>query len=221
MQSPIEVNLQLEPSIAFDTGEAICNNTLDNENVPLTEATPLIIIPPSSGQCKIQQDLLTLLEKTKTLQADIESKLADSLPPSPCVPRNQLVIEDGNLHSPDMETGTLREMGGQIYSSTGIELEDGEIETSASEGEEDFEPDSDLILEGTPKGFATLSLWLGSNVGNLTREDAVKNFKDVLKVVGFTSQLLVSMDMWRNPETLYSAYHDKKGETERFIKHGM
>ncbi|GLJ55189.1 hypothetical protein SUGI_1184310 [Cryptomeria japonica] len=53
MQSPIEVNLQLEPSIAFDTGEASCNNTLDNENVPLTEATSLIIIPPSSGQCKI------------------------------------------------------------------------------------------------------------------------------------------------------------------------
>ncbi|GLJ14508.1 hypothetical protein SUGI_0234650 [Cryptomeria japonica] len=47
--------------------EAICNNTLDNENVPLTEATPLIIIPPSSGECESQQDLLTLLEKTKTL----------------------------------------------------------------------------------------------------------------------------------------------------------
>ncbi|GLJ44915.1 hypothetical protein SUGI_0945620 [Cryptomeria japonica] len=125
----IGVNLQPEPSIAFDTGEAICNNTLDNENVPLTEATPLIIIPPSSSQCKSQQDLLTLLEKIKTLQADIESKLADSLPPSPCVPRNQLVIEDDNLHSTVMETGTLREMGGQICSSTGIELEDGEIET--------------------------------------------------------------------------------------------
>ena len=27
--------------------------------------------------------------------------------------------------------------------------------------------------------------------------------------------------MWKNPETLYSAYHDKKGVTERFIKHGM
>ncbi|GLJ55674.1 hypothetical protein SUGI_1195930 [Cryptomeria japonica] len=147
-----------EPFIAFDTGEAICNNTIDNENVPLMEAAPLIIIPPSSGQCESQQDLLTLLEKTKTLQEDIESKLADSLPPSPSVPRNQLVIEDGNLHSPFMETGTLREMGGHICSLIGIELEDGEIETSASEGEEDFELDSDIILEGTPKGFGKSDL---------------------------------------------------------------
>ncbi|GLJ10863.1 hypothetical protein SUGI_0136820 [Cryptomeria japonica] len=153
MQSPIEVNLQPEPPIAFDTGEAFCNNSLDKENVPLTEETPLIIIPPSSGQCESQQDLLTLLEKTKTLQEDIESKLVDSLPPSPFVSRNQLVIEDGNLHSQDMETGIMREMGGQIFSSIGIELEDGEIETSTSEGEEDFEPDSDLILEGTSKDF--------------------------------------------------------------------
>ncbi|GLJ49684.1 hypothetical protein SUGI_1054400 [Cryptomeria japonica] len=112
MQSPIEVNLQPEPPIAFDTGESFCNNTLDKENVPRMEATPLIIIPPSSGQCESKQDLLTLLEKTKTLQADIESKLVDSLPPSPFMPRNQLVIEDGNLHSQDMETGTMREMGG-------------------------------------------------------------------------------------------------------------
>ncbi|GLJ07014.1 hypothetical protein SUGI_0055490 [Cryptomeria japonica] len=154
IQSPIEVNLQPKPSIAFDTEEAICNNTLDNENVPLTEETPLIIIPPSSGQCESQQELLTLLEKTKTLHADIESKIVDSLPPSPCVPGNQLIIEDGNLHSPAMETDTLREMGGQIYSSTGIELEDGEIETSTSKGEEDFEPDSDLILEGTLKAMS-------------------------------------------------------------------
>ncbi|GLJ11882.1 hypothetical protein SUGI_0179180 [Cryptomeria japonica] len=149
MQSPIEAKLQPGPPIAFDTEEAFCNDTLDKENVPLTKATPLIIVPPSSGQSESQQDLLTLLEKTKTLQADIESKLADSLPPSPFVSRNQLVIEDGNLHSQDMETGT----GGQICSSIGIELEDGEIETSSSEGEEDFEPDSELILEGTSKGF--------------------------------------------------------------------
>ncbi|GLJ34987.1 hypothetical protein SUGI_0704120 [Cryptomeria japonica] len=141
MQSPIEVNLQPKPPIAFDTREAFCNNTLDKENAPLTEATPLIIIPPSSGQCESQQDLLTFLEMTKTLQADIESKLADSLPPSPFVSKNQLVIEDGNLHSQDMETGIMMEMGRKIFSLIGIELEDSEIETSTSEGEEDFKPD--------------------------------------------------------------------------------
>ncbi|GLJ49929.1 hypothetical protein SUGI_1061630 [Cryptomeria japonica] len=112
MQSPIEVKLQPKLPISFNTGESFCNDTLDKENVPLTEATPLIIVPPSSSQSESQQDLLTLLEKTKTLQVDFESKLVDSLPPSPFVSRNQLVIEDGNLHSQGLEIGTMREMGG-------------------------------------------------------------------------------------------------------------
>ncbi|GLJ44088.1 hypothetical protein SUGI_0919450 [Cryptomeria japonica] len=96
MQSPIEVKLQPEPPITDDSEDALCNDTLEKENVTLTEATPLIIVPPSFGQSESQQDLLTLLEKTKSLQADIESKIADSLPPSPLVPRIQLETEDGN-----------------------------------------------------------------------------------------------------------------------------
>ncbi|GLJ35801.1 hypothetical protein SUGI_0718800 [Cryptomeria japonica] len=115
MQSPIEVKLQVESPTAFDTREAFCNDTLDKENVPLIEATPLIIVPSSSSQIKSQQDLLTLLKKTKTLQAHIESKLADSLPPSPFMSRNQLAIEDGNFHSQGMETGTMGEMGGIFH----------------------------------------------------------------------------------------------------------
>ncbi|GLJ25907.1 hypothetical protein SUGI_0496670 [Cryptomeria japonica] len=96
MQSPIEDKLQPEPLITDDFGDALCNDTLEKENVTLTEATPLIIVPPSCGQSESQQDLLTLIEKTKSLQAEIESKIADSLPPSPYVPRNQLAIEDKN-----------------------------------------------------------------------------------------------------------------------------
>ncbi|GLJ37650.1 hypothetical protein SUGI_0764920 [Cryptomeria japonica] len=62
MQFPIEKKLQPEPPISTDTGEDFCNETHDNENVPLTEATPLNIASPSSGQSKSQQDLLMLLE---------------------------------------------------------------------------------------------------------------------------------------------------------------
>ncbi|GLJ29843.1 hypothetical protein SUGI_0589750 [Cryptomeria japonica] len=153
MQSPIEDKLQPEPLIIDDSGDALCNDTLEKENVTLMEATSLIIVPPSSGQSESQQDLLTLLEKTKSLQADIESKIADSLPPSPFVPRNQLAIEDGNPPSQDMENDTIGVLGGQTRSPIGIELEDGEIETSSLEGEEDFEPDSKLIMEGSLKGF--------------------------------------------------------------------
>ncbi|GLJ23013.1 hypothetical protein SUGI_0434280 [Cryptomeria japonica] len=153
MQFPIEENLQPEPPISTDTEEDFCNEIHDNENIPLTEATPLNIAPPSSGQSESQQDLLVLLEKTKTLQVDIESKLADSLPPSPIVPRNQLVIEDNKIHTQGMEASTLGEMG----------LEDGEIESSSSEGDGDFEPDSNLILEDTTKV-------LGSRIQLLTNQ---------------------------------------------------
>ncbi|GLJ16469.1 hypothetical protein SUGI_0280400 [Cryptomeria japonica] len=116
MQSPIEDKLQLKPLIADETEDALCNDTLEKENVTLTEA-------------------------------DIESKIADSLPPSPFMPRNQLAIEDRNLFSQCLENDTIGVLGGQTRSPIGIEVEDGEIETSSSEGEEDFEPDSKLIME--------------------------------------------------------------------------
>ncbi|GLJ08304.1 hypothetical protein SUGI_0086030 [Cryptomeria japonica] len=82
-QFPIEENLQSKPPISTDTEEGFRNEIHENKNIPLTEATPLNIAPPSSDQSESQQDLLMLLEKTKTLQADIETKLADSLPSSP------------------------------------------------------------------------------------------------------------------------------------------
>ncbi|KAH9316911.1 hypothetical protein KI387_018680, partial [Taxus chinensis] len=63
--------------------------------------------------------------------------------------------------------------------------------------------------------------WLGSSVSSLTKENVPEFFKDVLKVAGSTCQLLVCMDMWKSAETLYSEYHDNKGVTEYFIKHGM
>ncbi|GLJ38444.1 hypothetical protein SUGI_0782880 [Cryptomeria japonica] len=112
MQSPIKDKLQPKPLITDDSGDALCNDTLEKENVMLTEVSPLIIVPPSSGKNESQQDLLTLLEKTKSLQVDIESKIANSLPPSPFVPRNQLAIEDRNPPSQDMENDTIGVLGG-------------------------------------------------------------------------------------------------------------
>ncbi|GLJ26913.1 hypothetical protein SUGI_0526730 [Cryptomeria japonica] len=141
MQFPIEENLQPEPPISTDVGEDFCNEIHDNENIPLTKATPLNIAPPSSSQSESQQDLLMLLEKTKTLQAHIESKLVDSLPPSPLVSGSQLVIEDCKIRTQGKEARNLGEMGDNIFSSLGIELE------------EYFEPDSNLILEDSTKRF--------------------------------------------------------------------
>ncbi|GLJ19538.1 hypothetical protein SUGI_0352800 [Cryptomeria japonica] len=50
MQFPIEKNIQPKPPMSIDTGEDFRNDINDNENIPLTEATPLNIDPPSSGQ---------------------------------------------------------------------------------------------------------------------------------------------------------------------------
>ncbi|GLJ22241.1 hypothetical protein SUGI_0418170 [Cryptomeria japonica] len=94
MQFPIEENLQSEPPISTNTGEDFRNEIHENKNIPLTEATPLNIAPPSFDQSESQKDLLMLLEKTKVLQADIETKLAISLPSSPLETGSQLVIED-------------------------------------------------------------------------------------------------------------------------------
>ncbi|GLJ46154.1 hypothetical protein SUGI_0972330 [Cryptomeria japonica] len=154
MQFPIEENLQSEPPISTNTRKDFSNEIHEKEDIMLTEATPLNIAPPSSDQSESQQDLLMLLKKTKTLQADIETKLADSLPPSPLETGSQVVIEYYNIHTQKKDaTRNLGEMGDKILSSLGIELEDGEIESSSSEWEEDFEPDSDLILEVSTKDF--------------------------------------------------------------------
>eukprot|EP01018_Ginkgo_biloba_P029353 Gb_07692 [translate_table: standard] len=63
--------------------------------------------------------------------------------------------------------------------------------------------------------------WLGNTVGNLSRDDTVDFFKNVIRLVGPNCQLLVCMDMWKSLEILYPAYHDKQGVCERFAKNGM
>ncbi|GLJ19812.1 hypothetical protein SUGI_0358950 [Cryptomeria japonica] len=81
---------------------------------------------------------------------------------------------------------------------------------------------SESVLNEDRRSLAEIVVGLEPNAIEFVHADFIKGLhQDVLKAVGFTCQLLVSMDMWRNPETLYSAYHDKKGETECFIKHGM
>eukprot|EP01018_Ginkgo_biloba_P029340 Gb_06303 [translate_table: standard] len=63
--------------------------------------------------------------------------------------------------------------------------------------------------------------WFGSSVGNLTHKKTVDFFKDVTVAAGSNCQLLVCMDMWKKPEILHSAYHDKQGVCERFAKNGL
>ncbi|CAM6124876.1 unnamed protein product [Calypogeia fissa] len=64
-------------------------------------------------------------------------------------------------------------------------------------------------------------LWLGSSVGNLRADEAISFFKDVLSAVDYRCRIFVAADMWKKAATLYAAYHDREGVTEKFIRNGM
>jgi uncharacterized SAM-dependent methyltransferase len=75
---------------------------------------------------------------------------------------------------------------------------------------------------GIPKrgeaGAPKLVLWLGSNVGNLTRAEAAAFLRRVRQTMGPRDRLLIGID-WRKDRTvLEAAYDDAQGVTARFNK---
>ncbi|BBN05926.1 hypothetical protein MPTK1_3g17070 [Marchantia polymorpha subsp. ruderalis] len=64
-------------------------------------------------------------------------------------------------------------------------------------------------------------VWLGSGVGNFSQKDAIYFFEDVSNAVKSRCRLFLCTDMWKKDEILRSAYHDKQGVTEAFIRNGM
>jgi len=63
---------------------------------------------------------------------------------------------------------------------------------------------------------AKLILWLGSSIGNLSREDAVDFLKSVQSTMEQADRLLVGIDLRKSKEVLESAYDDIEGVTARF-----
>lgn len=63
-----------------------------------------------------------------------------------------------------------------------------------------------------------LILWLGANVGNLTRAGAAAFLRGVGERLGPGDALLVGFDLRRDPRELELAYDDPAGVTARFIK---
>lgn len=61
-----------------------------------------------------------------------------------------------------------------------------------------------------------LVLWLGSNVGNLHREDAREFLRSVRRTLGPADRLLVGIDLRKDPATIQRAYDDREGVTARF-----
>ncbi len=62
----------------------------------------------------------------------------------------------------------------------------------------------------------TCTLWLGSSVGNLSREDAIKFLRSMRDTMDGHDRLLAGMDLKKDPEVLIQAYNDRAGVTESF-----
>tara|TARA_R110002012_G_scaffold312248_1_gene522727 strand:+ start:308728 stop:309666 length:939 start_codon:yes stop_codon:yes gene_type:complete len=63
---------------------------------------------------------------------------------------------------------------------------------------------------------SNLLLFLGSNIGNYLKDDAIALLKLFHKVMNSGDKLLIGMDLKKNPITIRNAYDDKEGITKRF-----
>jgi dimethylhistidine N-methyltransferase len=61
-------------------------------------------------------------------------------------------------------------------------------------------------------------LWLGSNIGNLHREQAARFLRRVGKTMSIQDRLLVGIDLRKDQSTLEAAYDDATGVTAAFNK---
>jgi len=77
------------------------------------------------------------------------------------------------------------------------------------------------INENLPNKRKTV-LWLGSSIGNFTREDAL-NFVDSLKsqAMGVGDQFLIGIDRRNDSAKIELAYNDPAGITRDFIMNGL
>ena len=63
-----------------------------------------------------------------------------------------------------------------------------------------------------------LILWLGSNIGNLERGEAVSFLRRVRTTMGINDRFLIGIDLRKDRSTLERAYNDIKGVTAEFNK---
>ncbi|TYB79114.1 L-histidine N(alpha)-methyltransferase [Bizionia myxarmorum] len=75
-----------------------------------------------------------------------------------------------------------------------------------------FEILNDMSKSDTP----SLLLFLGSNIGNYLKEDAIDLLKLFNKTMNSGDKLLIGLDLKKNPITIRNAYDDKEGITKRF-----
>ena len=59
-------------------------------------------------------------------------------------------------------------------------------------------------------------LFLGSNIGNFTKEEAEKFCTEIRKLLAAGDMLLTGFDLTKNPRIIFDAYNDKAGITRMF-----
>lgn len=62
----------------------------------------------------------------------------------------------------------------------------------------------------------SLLLFLGSNIGNYTKDESVELLSIFNSAMNKGDKLLIGMDLKKNPITIYNAYNDSSGITKRF-----
>jgi L-histidine N-alpha-methyltransferase len=65
-------------------------------------------------------------------------------------------------------------------------------------------------------GRRKVILFLGSNIGNFLRDNAVAFFRSLRDVMNENDRLFVGFDMQKDPRTIVAAYDDKRGVTAAF-----
>jgi L-histidine N-alpha-methyltransferase len=65
-------------------------------------------------------------------------------------------------------------------------------------------------------GRRKVILFLGSNIGNFLRDNAVAFFRSLRSVMTENDRLLIGFDMQKDPRTIVAAYDDKQGVTAAF-----
>lgn len=65
-------------------------------------------------------------------------------------------------------------------------------------------------------GRRKVLLFLGSNIGNFTREQSVAFFRDLRAVMNPNDLLFIGFDLLKDPHVIVNAYDDSQGVTARF-----
>lgn len=69
-------------------------------------------------------------------------------------------------------------------------------------------------LSGT--GRRKLVLFLGSNIGNFSEEQALRFFREVRSTMAESDRMLIGFDLHKDPGTILNAYDDSQGVTRLF-----